>query len=124
MNQDIGFVSIASDKSAGAIVWLTTTATNEANASIAPWKPAGDSTEQYVVGWSSGTTYTLARVSAAGAFLENPVTIPTAKWGQRDDPFRDHVSGDIVWAWFDAPGSTTLNFARLRSGGTATCATF
>lgn len=122
MNQDIGFVSIASNKSASAIVWLTKTPENEANASIAPWKPAGGGPEQYVVGWSSGTAFKLARVSAAGAFLENPVTLTGTKWGQRDDPFRDHLNGDIVWAWFDAAGSTTLKFARLRSGGTATCA--
>lgn len=124
MNQDIGFVSIASNKTAGTIVWLTTTPENEANASISAWKPAGDSAEQYVVGWSSGTSFKLGRVSAAGAFLENPVTLANAKWGNRDDPFRDHLNGDIVWAWFDAAGSTTLKFARLRSGGTATCAKY
>ncbi len=122
MNQDIGFVSIANNKSAGAIVWLTTTPGNEANASIARWKPDGDTTEQYVVGWSAGTTYQLARVSAAGAFVEGPTPITTAKWVERDDPFREHGNGDIVWAWFDAAGSTTLKFARLRSGSTASCA--
>ena len=81
----------------------------------------GDSAEQYVVGWSSGMTYKLARVSGSGAFLEGPIDLSTAKWGQRDDPFRTHLNGDIVWAWFDAAGSTQLKFARLRSGGTATC---
>ncbi|HEX5059098.1 MAG TPA: hypothetical protein VFV99_07045 [Kofleriaceae bacterium] len=121
MNQDIGFVSIANNKTPGAVVWLTTTTGNEANSSIARWKPDGDATEQYVVGWSSGTTYSLARVSATGNFLEGPTTITTAKWGERDDPFRDHLNGDIVWAWFDSAGSTTLKFARVRSGGTATC---
>jgi hypothetical protein len=121
MNQDIGFVSIANNKTPGAIVWLTTTPGNEANASIARWKPDGDTTEQYVVGWSAGTTYSLARVSATGNFLEGPTTITTAKWGERDDPFRDHLNGDIVWAWFDSAGSTTLKLARLRSGGTASC---
>ena len=124
MNQDIGFVSVATNKTPGAIVWLTTTAANEANSSIARWRPAGDATEQYVVGWSvaGGTpTYRLARVGATGSFLEGPITV-TAKWGERDDPFRDHLNGDIVWAWFDAAGATTLRFARLRSGGTATCA--
>jgi hypothetical protein len=121
MNQDIGFVSIAANKTPGAITWLTTTPGNEANSSIAPWKPAGDATEQYVVGWSAGTTYSLARVSSTGTFLEGPTTITTAKWGERDDPFRDHANGDIVWAWFDSAGSTTLKLARLRSGGTASC---
>lgn len=124
MNQDIGFASVASNKSASAVVWLTTTPENEANSSIAPWKPMGDTVEQYIVGWSSGTAFKLARVSTTGTFLENPITLSGAKWGQRDDPFRDHTNGDIVWAWFDAAGSTTLNFARLRSGGTATCASF
>ena len=124
MNQDIGFVSLGSNKSVGTIVWLTTTAENEANSSIARWMPTGDTAEQYVVGWSSGNSFNLARVSADGAFLEKPVAISTAKWGQRDDPFREHLNGDIVWAWFDAPGATTLKFARLRSGGTATCSKF
>jgi hypothetical protein len=123
MNQDIGFVSIAANKTPGAVVWLTTTPGNEANASIARWKPDGDAAEQYVVGWSSGTTYSLARVSDAGDILEGPTTITGAKWGERDDPFRDHLNGDIVWAWFDSAGSTTLKLARLRSGGTASCTT-
>lgn len=122
MNQDIGFVSIANNKTPGSIVWLTTTAANEANSSIARWQPMGDTQEQYVVGWSSGTTFKLARVSGSGAFLEGPINLSTAKWGNRDDPFRTHLNGDIVWAWFDSAGSTTLKFARLRSGGTATCA--
>lgn len=122
MNQDIGFVSIAANQSAGTIVWLTTTSANEANSSIARFRPDGDTTEQYVVGWSSGNTYQLARVSASGNVLEGPTAITAAKWGERDDPFREHLNGDIVWAWFDAAGSTTLKLARIRSGGTASCA--
>jgi hypothetical protein len=126
INQDIGFVSIANNLSRGSIVWLTSTAapTNEANSSIARWLPMGDATEQYVVGWTSastGGTYSLSRVTAAGAFLEGPTAVTTAKWGRRDDPFRTHINGDIVWAWFDTAGSSTLRFARLDSGGTATC---
>lgn len=124
MNQDIGFVSIANNKTPGSIVWLTTSAENEANSSIAAWKPSDDPSEQYVVGWSVGTVFKLARVSPTGTFLENPVSLTSAKWGERDDPFRSHLNGDVVWAWFDAPGSTTLNFARLRSGGQAACATY
>jgi hypothetical protein len=55
----------------------------------------------------------------------NPVNVTAqVKWGRRDDPFRAHVKGHIVWAWFDSSGSTTLKFARVRSGGAATCATF
>jgi hypothetical protein len=128
INQDIGFVTIANDLTRGSIVWLTSTAApaNEANAAISRWLPAGDATEQYVVGWTSastGGTYYLSRVSATGAFLEGPTAITTAKWGRRDDPFRTHTNGDIVWAWFDSATSTTLHFARLDSGGTATCAT-
>jgi hypothetical protein len=119
MNQDIGFVPIASNKTPGAIVWLTTTTGNEANSSIARWEPMGGTGEQYVVGWSAGTTFNLARVSAAGAFLEGPTAITTAKWGERSDPFRTHLNSDIVWAWFDSTTATTLKFARLRSGGTA-----
>jgi hypothetical protein len=119
MNQDIGFVAIANNKTPGTIVWLTTTNGNEANSSIARWQPMGGTGEQYVVGWSAGTTFNLARVSAAGAFLEGPTAITTAKWGNRDDPFRTHLNSDIVWAYFDSAGSTTLKFARLRSGGTA-----
>ncbi len=127
MNQDIGFVGIANDKSVGAIVWLTnTTGMNEANSSIARWQPAGDTAEQYVVGWTSaptGGTYSLGRLNATGGFMEGPLTITTAKWGRRDDPFRVHLNGDVVWAWFDSAGATTMKFARLKSGGTATCMT-
>lgn len=129
MNQDIGFSAIASGLGAGAVVWLTNTpSVNEADSSIARWRPAGDTTEQYVVGWSEpggGTTYKLARVDAAGAFLEGPVDVTAlVQWGRRDDPFRQQYNGDIVWAWFDSPGSTTLNFARLVSGSTYNCAAF
>ena len=65
--------------------------------------------------------YKLARVTAAGAFIEGPVTMG-ARWGERDNPFRDHLNGDIVWSWFDAAGGTSFHFARVHSGGTATCA--
>jgi hypothetical protein len=129
MNQDIGFAAIGSGLGAGAVVWLTDTpAEDEADSSIARWRPVGDTAEQYVVGWaepSGGYSYKLARVDAAGAFLEGPVDITAlAEWGRRDDPFRQHYNGDIVWAWFDSPGSTTLQFARLVSGGTHSCASF
>ncbi len=117
MNQDIGFASIASDKTPGAVTWLTTTSGDEANSSIAAWHPGDDATEQYVVGWSDANGHQLARVSATGGFLEGPLAV-TAKWGERDDPFRVHVNGDIVWSWFDAAGDTSFHFARLRSGGT------
>jgi hypothetical protein len=126
MNQDIGFASVATDLTPGTVVWLTTTAgVNEQNSSIARWQPMGDDAEQYVVGWNErgGGVYKLAVVSPAGAFLASPVDIgATAKWGERDDPFRVHLNSDIVWAWFDAAGSTSLKFARIRSGRTATCA--
>src|SRR6185295_12949768 len=129
MNQDIGFASIAAGLTSGPVVWLTTTAgVNEADSSIERWKPEGDATEQYVVGWSvPGTTYVydLARVSATGSFLEGPVAVTAkAKWGRRDDPFRAHYNGDVVWAWFDAAGGTTLHLSRIKSGGTYACAPF
>jgi len=128
MNQDIGFATIAAGLTSGAVVWLTTTAINEADSGIARWTPSDDATEQYVVGWvetSSPYVYKLSRVDAAGNRLEGPIDVSSkAKWGRRDDPFRAHVNGDVVWAWFDAPSSTTMHFARLRSGGTASCATF
>ena len=129
MNQDIGFASISSSYvMSGSVVWLTTTSINEADSGIARWQPAGDTAEQYVVGWSEpGTSYVykLARVDASGAFLEGPVDVTSkAKWGRRDDPFRAHMNADIVWAWFDSGGSTTMHFTRLRSGGSAQCASF
>jgi hypothetical protein len=130
MNQDIGFLTVASDHTkSGSVVWLTSTSSiNEADSSIARWQPAGDTTEQYVVGWSEpGSTYVyrLARVDAKGSFLEGPVDATAkAQWGRRDDPFRAHTNGDVVWAWFNAAADTTLHFARLRSGGTAQCASF
>jgi len=130
MNQDIGFASIGAGLTAsGGVVWLTTTAAiDEADSGVERWAPADDGTEQYVTGWSepgSPYVYKLGRVSGNGTFLEGPVDVTAkARWGRRDDPFRAHGNGDIVWAWFDAPSSTTLRFARLRSGGTATCASF
>lgn len=129
MNQDIGFASIDSSYSSSAVVWLTDTPSmDEADATMALWTPVEDDTEQYVVGWSEpggGYVYRLARVDPSGSFLEGPVDVTSlVSWGRRDDPMRRHVNGDIVWAWFDSSGSTTLNFARLHSGRTATCASF
>jgi hypothetical protein len=126
MNQDIGFVSVAPNLAPGAVVWLTTTTGNENSASIARWQPAGDDAEQYVVGWvdtaGGARHYQLARVSATGAFLSPPVDVSSlAKWGERDDPFREHRNHDVVWSWFDAAGATSFHFARLRSSRTATC---
>jgi hypothetical protein len=127
MNQDIGFVSI--DSGVGSVVWLTNTSgVDEADASIARFEPAGDATEQYLAGWldpGGGPAYRLTRLDAAGSVIEGPIDIAaTAQWGRRDDPFRQHVDGDVVWAWFDAPGSTTLNFARVEAGNTPSCASF
>jgi hypothetical protein len=128
MNQDIGFASIGSGLTSGGMVWLTTTTLNEADSGIERWAPSDDTTEQYVVGWaetSNPYVYKLSRVDATGKFLEEPLDVTAkAKWGRRDDPFRAHVNGDLVWAWFDTASSTTMHFARLRSGGTATCAEF
>jgi hypothetical protein len=121
MNQDIGFVAIGNDRSAGAITWLTTTGdVDEANATVARWRPSDEATEQYVVGWSEpGTTpvYKLARVTATGSVIEGPTAI-SAKWGERADPFREAPNGDVVWAWFDAANATTFHVGRLRSGAT------
>ena len=128
MNQDIGFASIGSGLTSGAVVWLTTTAGNEADSGIERWAPSDDSSEQYVAGWaetSNPYAYKLVRLDATGKILEGPVDVTSkAKWGRRDDPFRAHGNGDVVWAWFDAASSTTMHLARLRSGGEATCASF
>jgi hypothetical protein len=127
MNQDIGFASIGADKKlSGSVVWLTSTpGLHEADAAIVRFAPMGDTSEQYIVGWQENGVYKLARLDGAGAFLEQPSDVTAkAKWGQRDDPFRAHVNGDIVWAWADAANATTLKLARLRSGGTAQCAQF
>lgn len=130
MNQDIGLATIAPGLTlSGAVTWLTTTSgVSEADSGIERYQPACDSTEQYLVGWSepgSAYKYKLARINAAGAYLEGPVDVSAkTKWGRRDDPFRAHVNGDVIWAYFDASGSTTLKLARLRSGAAATCAGF
>jgi hypothetical protein len=126
MNQDIGFASVGTNQTPGEKLWLTSTpSVNEADSAIARWEPAGDAREQYVVGWLEGTVYKLSRVDAAGAFLEGPVDVSAkAHWGQRDDPFRQHMNKDVVWAWFDAAGATTFHFARLHAGGSAECAAF
>ena len=63
--------------------------------------------------------YQLARITPAGGFLEGPVDVATlVQWGERDDPFRDHRNGDILWSWFDAAGATQFHLARIRAGGT------
>jgi hypothetical protein len=129
MNQDIGFTSISSALAPGSVLWLTNTPSiNEANSSIARFTPDCDSAEQYVVGWTeplSTYRYMLGRVNASGTVIEAMTDVAAqAKWGRRDDPFRTHFNGDVVWAWFDAAGSTTLRVARVRSGGTAQCAAF
>ena len=120
MNQDIGFSSIAGDLTPSPVVWLTTTADiNEADSSIVPFAPMGESAETYLVGWSEndGAAYKLGRIDAAGAFVEGPIdSTAVVQWGRRDDPFRSHTNGDAIWAWFDDPGSTTLHVARALSG--------
>ncbi|HKP61908.1 MAG TPA: hypothetical protein VJV78_34490 [Polyangiales bacterium] len=127
MNQDIGFISIGANKMPmGGVVWLTTTPMiQEADSAIVRFAPMGDSAEQYIVGWLEGSAYKMARVDPTGKFLEQPSDVTSkAKWGQRDDPFRAHKNGDIVWAWADAANAQVLKFARLRSGNTAECAAF
>ncbi len=65
-------------------------------------------------------TYKLARVNASGTTLEGPVDVSSqVKWGRRDDPFRQHANNDIVCAWFDSAGSTTLKFARIKASPTS-----
>jgi hypothetical protein len=125
-NQDIGFSSIASNLDAGSVVWLTsTTNVDEEDSSIARFVAAGTAEEQYVVGWKEDSTYKLALVDASGAFVGAPEDVSAkAQWGKRADPFRRHVNDDIVWAWFNNPGDTTLHFARIDSGGDATCSNF
>jgi hypothetical protein len=129
MNQDIGFVSVASSYSPGSVVWLTDTAgVDEADSTVARWTPEGDDSEQYVVGWmepGASAKYWLARVDSSGSFLEGPIDITeSAHWGRRDDPMRRHHDGDVVWAWFDSAGSTTLRLARLASGQNYQCQSF
>ena len=125
MNQDIAFASIAANQSS-TLVWLTTTSSiNEQNSTIARWKPSGDETEQYVVGWvepGSAAKYKLAVVSPDGGIVAAPIDVP-AKWGERDDPFRVQANDDVVWSWFEAAGATSFSFARLSSGRTAQCNT-
>jgi hypothetical protein len=124
MNQDIAFSSVAASGAPGPVVWLTSTSSvNEMDSSIALYQPAG-SAEQYLVGWveEDGEVYRLALVDPAGAFVEAAVDVTaTVRWGRRDDPFRQHYDGDVVWAWFDEAGSTSLNVARVESGVAYTC---
>jgi hypothetical protein len=129
MNQDIGFALVDSDLNSSAVMWLTSTSSiDEADSTIERWIPAGNTQEQYVVGWAepgSSYVYRLARVDTGGNFLEGPVDVSAmARWGRRDNPMRAHVNGDVVWAWFDDAGSTTLHFARLNSNNPATCSSF
>ena len=124
MDQDIGFSAVGTDRTPGPVVWLTTTpGLNEDDSSIAAFAPEGDGVAQFVVGWHEPpSTYWLARIGADGSVLEGPVdATAVAAWGRRDDPFREHGDADVVWSWFDAPGSTTLHFARIDAGAPAEC---
>jgi hypothetical protein len=129
MNQDIGFAEIDSAMESGAVVWLTSTPNiDEADSSITRYSPADDMQEQYLVGWSEAgqsRTMKLGRLSPDGTFLEGPVDVSTqTSWGRRDDPFRTHENGDVIWAWFENPGDTNLHISRIVSGGTAECQSF
>jgi hypothetical protein len=124
-NQDIGFSAVAQNLTPGKVVWLTTTPGDESDSSISRYEPAG-APEQYLVGWVAGSgsslTFQLALLDPSGTFLENPIDVTSlVKWGRRDDPFREHYDGDVVWAWFDQAGSTTLKVARVDSGASYTC---
>lgn len=120
-DQDVGFTVVSGSMEAGAVVWLTDTdGVHETDPSIARLGEGDD----LVVGWGEGplnegpTTYWLARVGPDGTMREGPIDVTaTVQWGRRDDPFRRSANGDVVWAWFDAPGSTTLHVARVAAGG-------
>jgi hypothetical protein len=124
MNQDIGFSAVGQNGAPGPVVWLTTTGGNEADSSISRYQPMGGA-EQYLVGWvesGQNDVFKLSLLDPGGTFLENPIDVSSlVRWGRRDDPFREHVGGDVVWAWFDDAGSTTLHVARVESGTTPTC---
>lgn len=124
MNQDIGFSAVGKDLKPGAVVWLTKTAGNEADAAIARFEPSG-APEQYLVGWAEAAKpqlYKLALLDQNGAFLANPIDVTAlVQWGRRDDPFREHYDGDVIWSWFDQAGSRTLHVARVDSGASYAC---
>jgi hypothetical protein len=125
MNQDIGFSSITGSYSAGPVVWLTSTPNvDEMDSSIERFETEG-SGEQYLAGWveaGAARVHKLALIGAAGAFVAAPIDVSAlVQWGRRDDPFRRHYDGDVVWAWFDQTGSTTLNVGRVDSGAAYTC---
>ena len=74
------------------------------------------------MGWvepGTATKYKLAVMAPDGTAIAAPIDV-TAKWGERDDPFRVHANDDIVWSWFDAAGASSFSFARLASGRTCT----
>jgi hypothetical protein len=119
MNQDIGFTAIGSDKKPGPVVWLTDTpSVNESDPTIARWAPAGGD-PSFLVGWTDpdAGTYFLMTIDEEGSTIDEPIEMGAkARWGRRDDPMRVTANGDIVWAWFESAGESTLYFARLRSG--------
>ena len=127
MNQDVGFVSVASNYDPGSVVWLTSTSgIDEEDVVMARWTPEGQSNEQYIVGWAeSSTKRQLAIVDAAGSIIDGPTEFDgSLRWGHRDDPMRRHYDGDVVWSWFDSAGSTELKFARIQSGQTPVCTSY
>ena len=126
MNQDVGFAAVAMNRTlSGAVVWLTTTR--------ASTRPIGHRAlaargrrDRAIPGRLDGAGHD--RRLQAGAHRRGgniprrtDDVAPRARWGQRDDPFRVHTNGDVMWAWFDAAAATTLHVARVRSGTPGQC---
>ena len=75
-----------------------------------------------VTGNAPQRDYTIITVRVTEPTMGAPIDVTTtAKWGERDDPFREHKNHDLVWSWFDAAGATSFHIARLASGQTAQC---
>lgn len=116
-NQDIAFSAIGADLSASPVVWLTDTPNiDEADSSIAELSGADEA--QFVIGWSTPDgEYHLGLYDGTGKAVQEAEDLSAiTQWGRRDDPFRTHKNGDVVWAWFENPGDTTLHFSRITSG--------
>ena len=126
MNQDIGLSFVDPSRQATPVRWLTDTPNiDENDATVAAWAPLGVSSDQLILGWQAEGIWQLVRMASDGEIEEGPVDISAiARWGRRDDPFRNHTDGDVVWSAFESAGSKTLKLARIDSGQAPTCLSF
>jgi hypothetical protein len=104
-SRDVGFIAFDAQLRKSAVVWLTSAAGDETVSHLARY-----GTGQFLVSWKEGADDKLAVLSAAGAFVEGPISAAVGL-ADRDD-FAQLPGGDVGWA--EGAGSG-LRISRVRS---------